>query len=149
MTYRLKPGDLAARQDGAWAEVLAVTDGDRLRVRYTGEGHGIDLAGTEDTWDAGEVWSFSPAPPGPAWGDQVTVVVHHIPESEETEGGYEAVTMSGVPLGISVSTGEMETAQEALDRLLSALSIFGFAGTVGVEDTTYIGSVQHFDIEVS
>lgn len=27
------------------------------------------------------------------WGAKVTVIVHHVPESEDFEGGYEAVTM--------------------------------------------------------
>jgi hypothetical protein len=31
-----------------------------------------------------------------AWGDRVTVTVHHRPESEELERGYEEVTMTGV-----------------------------------------------------
>ena len=32
-----------------------------------------------------------------AWGGKVTVVVHYVPESEDFEGGCEAVTMMGVP----------------------------------------------------
>jgi hypothetical protein len=90
--------------------------------------------------------SFSPAPPGPEWDERVTVVIHYIPESEETEGSYEAVTMGGVPLGVLVSAGEMETAQEALDRLLGALVAFGFSGIVAVEDATHTGRVQRYEI---
>ena len=148
MTYGLKPGDLAARQDGAWAAVLAVMDGNRLRVRYTGEGGGPDLTGREDTWSVEEVLSFSPAPPGSEWTGRVTVIVHYVPESEETEGGYEAVTMGGVPLGVLVSTGEMESAQAAVDQLLGALAAFGFSGRASVEDATRAGEIQQYEVEV-
>ncbi len=34
---------------------------------------------------------------GSAWGEDVSVVVHHVPDSEEFGVGYEAVTMKGFP----------------------------------------------------
>ncbi len=82
------------------------------------------------------------------WVEKVVVVVHHVPETEESEEGYEAVTMSGVPLGVSVSS-DSETAQEALDGLLGALKAFGYVGTVSVEDVTYMGGTQQYELEVS
>ncbi len=80
--YEFKAGDRVARADGAWAEVLSVAGtGDRLRVRYTGEGGDPSLAGSEDELARDGVISVSPAPPGPEWGRKVVVVVHHVPES--------------------------------------------------------------------
>ena len=31
-----------------------------------------------------------------AWGEKVMVVLHHVPEDEDFEGGFEAVTMMWV-----------------------------------------------------
>lgn len=146
--YEFKPGDRVARADGAWFEVLSA-DGGALRVRYTGEGGDPSLAGTEGALDADDVISVSPAPPGPAWGDRVGVVVHRVPETPEGEAGYRAVTMVGVPLGVCVEAYDADSAPEALDRLLGALKTFGFAGAVSVEDATYVGGVKRYDLEIS
>ncbi len=75
--------------------------------------------------------------------------MHHVPESEESEEGYEAVTMGGVPLGVSINASDSDTAQAALDRLLGALKVFGYAGLVAVEDATYMGGIQRYQLEVS
>lgn len=93
-----------------------------------------------------EVAAFSPTPTGPEWSERVVIVVHHVPESEEAEESYEAVTMGGVPLGVSVSA-DVDTVQEALDRLLGALAAFGYSGKVAVEDATYIGGTQRYEVE--
>jgi hypothetical protein len=82
------------------------------------------------------------------WGDKVVVVLHHVPESEDFEGGYEAVTMMGVPYGVSVTGSDRDSAQGALSRLLSGLRAFGFTGRVAVEDATYIGGVERYEVEV-
>lgn len=138
--YQFKVGDRVARDNGAWAKVLSVAETGGLRVRYTGDGGDPSLAGTEGELAVDDVISVSPAPPGPGWGDRVTVVVHHVPESEEGEAGYGAVTMAGTPLALSVEASDADySAPEALDRLLGALKVFGFAGTVAVEDATYLG----------
>lgn len=84
-----------------------------------------------------------------SWGERVTVVLHRVPESEDFEGGYEAVTIAGVPYGVSVTSSDPDSTEEALSRLLDALRAFGFAGRVAVEDTTYIGSVQRFEVQTS
>lgn len=47
------------------------------------------------------------------WGNEVTVVVHHIPEDEDFEGGYEAVTMVGVPHGVIVTGEGRDSADDA------------------------------------
>lgn len=147
--YAFKPGDRVARADGAWFEVLSAADaGDRLRVRRAGVGADATLAGPVDELAVDDVISVSPAPPGPGWGDRVTVVVHHVPESEAGEAGYGAITMGGVPLGVSVEASDEEFAPEALDRLLGALAAFGYSGTVQVEDATYVGGIQRYELEV-
>lgn len=146
---RFKPGDVLHLHDGSRAEVLApAEDGRRILARYLESTDGLSLVGTEDFILDRDIAAFTPAPPGPEWVEKVVVVVHHVPESEESEEGYEAVTMSGVPLGVSVSS-DSETAQEALDGLLGALKAFGYVGTVSVEDATYIGGTQHYELEVS
>ncbi len=80
------------------------------------------------------------------WGKRVTVVVHRVPETEDFEGWYEAVTMSGVPHGVSVLGSDLESAEGALGHLLDGLRAFGFAGRVAVEDSTYIGGVLRYKI---
>lgn len=146
--YEFKAGDRVARADGAWAEVLSAAEaGTRLRVRYTGEGADPSAAGTEGTVDVDEIASVSPVTPGPEWGERVTVVIHRVPETEETEGGFEAVTMTGVPLNVSVTAFE-DTAHEALDRLLRALMAFGFSGAVAVEDATGLGRPERYEVQV-
>ncbi len=82
-----------------------------------------------------------------AWGDTVTVVIHHVPETEDYEGGFEAVAMTGVPHNVSVTGSDPDSADDALNHLLDGLRAFGFAGRVDVEDATYIGGVQRYEIE--
>jgi hypothetical protein len=31
-----------------------------------------------------------------AWGEKVAIVLHHLPNDESCEGGYETVTMAGM-----------------------------------------------------
>ncbi len=76
------------------------------------------------------------------------MVVHRLPETEDFEGGYEAVTVMGVPHGVAVTGSDSESAEGALDHLLAGLQAFGFAGRVAVEDTTYIGNVQRYEVAV-
>ena len=148
--YEFKPGDRVARADGAWAEVLSTEDGTWLHVRYTGEGEGAPAAGTEDTMGVDEIASVSPTPPSEAtgWAEKVTAVRHRVPETEDFEGGFEAVTMTGVPHGVLVTGSDSETAAEALENLRSGLRAFGFSGTLAVEDATYIGGINRYEIEV-
>lgn len=54
---------------------------------------------------------------GKGWAEKVTVVVHSVPETEEYEGGFEAITMSGVPETVTVSAGNRDSKEEAFERL--------------------------------
>lgn len=145
--YQFKPGDRVASGDGAWFEVLSVLGaGNRLRVRHAGERVDPAKAGSEDELAVDDVISVSPAPPGPEW-ERVSVVVHRVRESVEGEAGFEALTMMGVPLGVTVAAFE-DTAHEALDRLLRALAAFGFSGNVTVEDVTGLGPSERYEVEV-
>ena len=149
--YEFKPGDRVARRDGAWGEVLSVSEsGDALRMRHTGTGGDPSIAGTEEVVAVSEIISLSPAPATSltTWGQKVAVVVHHFPEGPESEEGYEAVTMGGVPLGVSITASDAETAQEALERLLGALSVFGYSGKVAVHDVAEPGRSEEYEIEV-
>jgi hypothetical protein len=83
---------------------------------------------------------------GEDWGEKVTVVLHHVPESEDFEGGFEAVTMMGVPHGVSITGSDPNSTESALNHLLDGLRAFGFNGRVAVEDATYIGGVQRYEI---
>jgi hypothetical protein len=94
------------------------------------------------------VAAFTPAPPGSEWGERVAVVVHHVPETEESEEGYEAVTMGGVPYGVFLTASDAESPSEAVDRLLGALRTFGYSGAVAVEDVTEPGRSERYEIEV-
>ncbi len=80
------------------------------------------------------------------WGDKVTVIVHHVPESEDFEGGYEAVTMMGVPYNVSVTSSDSRSAEGALDHPIDGLRAFGFSGRIAVEDVTSIGNVTRYEL---
>lgn len=45
------------------------------------------------------------------WGETVKVVLHHVPETEGFEGGFEVVTMTGVPHEVSVTGSDRDSAQ--------------------------------------
>lgn len=87
-------------------------------------------------------------PPGPEWEERVNVVIHHVPESEESEEGYEAVTMGGVPLRAIVTHSDADSPREALDGLLAALVAFGYSGTVVVHDATQSGHTDSYEVEI-
>jgi hypothetical protein len=74
---------------------------------------------------------------GSAWGDKVIVVLHHVPESEEAEEGYEAVTTTGIPHGVAITANDSDSAEGALNRLLEGLRAFGFVGRVDVGDAMF------------
>lgn len=84
-----------------------------------------------------------------SWGEKVAMVLHHVPESEDFEGGFEAVTMAGVPHSVSVTGSDSGTAEGALNHLLDGLRAFGFADRVAVEDATYIGGVQRYGVSTN
>ena len=75
-------------------------------------------------------------------------MLHRVPESEEFEGEYEAVTMKGIPHGVVITGNDLGSAEGALNRLVPGLKAFGFAGRVAGEDATYIGGVQRYEVEV-
>jgi hypothetical protein len=77
----------------------------------------------------------------------VTVILHHVPESEESEGEYEAVSMKGVPHGVSITGSDPESVEGALNHLLDGLRAFGFTGRVAVEDATSSGRVERYQID--
>lgn len=82
-----------------------------------------------------------------AWGRTVTVVLHRIPESEEYEGGFEAVTMTGVPGMVTVAATDRESKEKAFEHLRDGLRAFGFAGTLAVEDATEPGRPVRYEVE--
>ncbi len=83
------------------------------------------------------------------WSDEVMVVMHHVPESEDYEGGYEATTMKGVPHDVIVTGSDRDSVEAALGHLLDGLRAFGFTGRVAVEDFTEPGQVERYEIEAT
>ncbi len=81
------------------------------------------------------------------WSNKVVIVLHHVPESEDYEGGFEAVTMSGVPHDVSVTGSDRDSAEAALDHLLAGLREFGFSGRVAIHDATSAGRTERYEIE--
>ena len=145
--WLLRSGHKVRIRDGAEAEVLEETeDGAWIRVRYLEVEDDPSLAGTEDLVSEAEVEALLGVVRTGAWSDKVAVIVYRVPESEEHEGGYEAETMTGIPYGVKVSSGA-DSAEAALNHLLAGLRVFGFAGRIAVEDATYIGGVQRYEIE--
>ncbi len=82
------------------------------------------------------------------WGERITIVLHHVPEDEGFEGGFEAVTVAGVPHGVSVMDSYRDSAEGALEHLLKGLRAFGYVGRVVVEDATRTGRVGRYEIHV-
>ena len=82
------------------------------------------------------------------WDEKVTVVLHHVPEDEDFEGGYEAVTMTGVPHRVIVTGSHPESARSALVHLLDGLLAFGFSGVVVVDDATNPGRMERYEVTV-
>lgn len=68
------------------------------------------------------------------------MVIHNVPEGEDYEGSFEAVTMTGVPYNVSVTGSDPESAEDALNHLLDGLRAFGVSGRVAVEDVTWSAS---------
>ena len=146
---RFKPGDVLHLHDGSRAEVLAPSkDGRWIKVRYAETPDDPDLVGTEDLTADHEVAAFTPAAPGPEWSEKVTAVLHRVPETEDFEGGFEAVTITGVLHNVMITGSDPETAGGALEHLLAGLRAFGFSGTLAVDDATYIGGVNRYEIIV-
>src|SRR5215203_7454570 len=138
--WYLKPGHKIRTRDGAEAEVLSETeDGEWIRVRYLDNPDDPLFAGTEDLAHRDEVEALLGVAHKSTWGDRVTVILHHVPESEASESGFEAVTMVGVPHGVSITGEDPDSAEGALMRLLDGLRAFGFSGRVMVDDATRSG----------
>ncbi len=85
---------------------------------------------------------------GKGWAEKVTVVVHRVPETEEYEGGFEAITMSEVPETVTVSAGDRDSKEEAFERLRQGLRAFGFTGTLDVQDATVLGRPVRYEVGI-
>ena len=83
------------------------------------------------------------------WSRVVAVTLHYIPEDEGYEGGYEAVTVSGVPHSVKITGTAHNSKEEALDHLRGGLRAFGFAGRILVHDATLLGHSEQYEIEIS
>jgi hypothetical protein len=130
---------LAETNDGVW-----------IRVRHLEVPDDPTLAGTEDLISEGEVEALLGVARTGGWDEKVTVILHHIPESEESEEGYEVVTMKGVPYTVSITGSDGDFAGGALNHLLDGLRAFGFAGRVAVEDVMGLGPANRYEVyEVS
>lgn len=79
------------------------------------------------------------------WAEQVAVVVHRVPETEEYEGGFEAATMGGVPGMVTVTATDRDSKEEAFERLREGLRAFGFTGTLAVQDATGLGRPVRYE----
>ncbi len=106
------------------------------------------FAGTEDLAHTDEIAALLGVAHQSTWRGSVAVIVHRVPESEESEGSYEAVTMNGVPYGVIITGSDPDSAEGSLDQLVSGLKAFGFVGRVAVEDTTHIGGMRRYEVEV-
>lgn len=81
------------------------------------------------------------------WGDEVMVVVSYTPEDAEVSGGYEAITLAGVPHGVIVYGVDEYSAQGALNHLLAGLRAFGFTGFISVEEFGEDGRRERYEVE--
>ena len=146
----LKPGHKVRMCDGALAKVLAETeDGARIEIEYLEPGGNSPPVGTREAVDGQEVEVLLGVAHPSTWEGEVTVLLHHIPESEDSEASFEAVTMKGVPYGVSITGGDLDSAEGALDQLLDGLRAFGFAGRVVVEDATKPGRPERYELRTN
>lgn len=83
---------------------------------------------------------------GERWAEKVTIVLHYVPEDEGFEGGFEAVTMSGVPHDVSITGSDPTSAEGALNHLLDGLAALGFEGKAAVEDATTPGTMERYEV---
>lgn len=92
----LKPGHKVKLRDGAVARILAET-GDRNlnRVEYLESGGAPSPVGAEAMVDEREIEALLGVAHPRTWGEEATAILHHVPESEDSEAGCEAVTMKG------------------------------------------------------
>ncbi len=148
--WLLKPGHKVSTRDGVGAEILSETqDVEWIRVRYLDSAADRLIAGTENFAHRDEVEALLGVAHKDTWGEDVSVILHHVPESEESEESYEAVTMKGVPHGVIITGSDPDSTEGALNRLVSSLKAFGFVGRVSVDDATYVGGVQRYEIDLS
>ena len=148
--WLLKPGHKVRIAGGAEAEVLSETeDGAWVKVRYLRVEDDHSLVGAEYLVREGEVEALLGVARRAGWGEKVAVVLHHVPESEEYEGGYEAVTMKGVPHDVSITGSDPSSAEVALGHLIDGLRAFGFTGRVAVQDVTGPGSNERYEVSVA
>lgn len=146
--WMLKPGHKIRTRDGAEAEVFFETeDGEWIRVRYLDSQDDLLFAGTEDLAHRDEVEALLGVAHKSTWGEEVAVHLHHVPESEESEEGYVAITMKGVPHGGIITGEDPDSAEGALKRLLDGLRTFGFTDRVAVDDATSSGRMERYEIE--
>jgi hypothetical protein len=61
-----------------------------------------------------------------SWDKKATVMLHHVAESEDQEGGFKAVTIIVVPDGVSITSSDPDSAESTLNYPLDGLSAFDF-----------------------
>lgn len=74
--------------------------------------------------------------------------MHHEPENEDFEGGYAAVTMSGVPESVQIKGTDPDTAEGALGHLSAGLVALGFSSRLLVHDVTMPGRSARYELPV-
>ncbi len=142
-----KSGHKVKMRDGAVASVLAETeDGNSIRIEYLESGGASSPVGAEDIVTEREIEALLGVAHPRTWGEGATAILHHVPESEDSEAGFEAVTMKGVPYGVVVTGYDPDSAEGALNNLLDGLRAFGFEGRLSVEDTTRPGAVERYEV---
>ena len=143
----LRQGHKVRLRSGATARILDETeDGAQIRVQHLEAGNNYPSTGAIDLVDQHEVEALLGVAHPRTWEENVTVVLHDVPESEDTEAYFEAVTMKGVPFGVSISGEDADSAENALNRVLDGLRAFGFAGSVSVQDATQSGYLNCYEI---
>lgn len=146
----LKQGHKIRLRSGATAKVISETkDGTSIEVQYLESEVDTPPAGTRELVNEEDVEALLGVAHPETWEEEITLVLHQMPESEDSEAYFKAVTMKGVPYGVYITGSSPDSAEDALDQLLGGLKAFGFAGHVIVEDATSPGRPERHDFWTS
>lgn len=116
----LRPGHKVRMRNGSVAKVLSETrDGTSIEVEYLESEESALPVGTRGLVNEAEVEALLGVAHPRVWEGEVTVVLHHMPESEDSESYFEAVTMSAERVRASLRAVSEQHGYYVFDELMT------------------------------